>query len=79
MQQRRCEEIAAHFIPKHHSKYLMRKNMLTTKFQWLAKYTAQDQSPTYCLSKLVKVQQAFRPPSHSRNTRRPLSKTHSHA
>ncbi len=65
MQQRRCEEIAAHFIPKHHSKYLMRKSMLNGKFQWLAKYTAADQTQAYGLSKLVRPQQqpASQPPA----------------
>lgn len=58
MHQRRCEEIPAHFIPKHHSKYLMRKTILNSKFQWLAKYVSdEDQlNKTNCLSKFINIQ-----------------------
>lgn len=39
---KRYEDIAQQFIPKHSHKYLMRKTLVNTKFQWLMKYINQE-------------------------------------
>lgn len=59
MSKNKCENIPSQLIMKHSHKYLMRKTLLNSKFQWLNKYLDQDYSK-YNISDALKIKPKVR-------------------